>query len=112
MIYLASPYSDPDPIVREYRYRETLDFTIGAIASGHLIFSPIVYGHQMSESFGTDYEVWAPFNDQVIQRSSAVWVLTLPGWEASRGIRHELSLAKSLGLPIEYFEWTPRHAYN
>ena len=47
MIYLASPYSDPDPIVREKRFAAACLAAASLIGSGEAVFSPIVHGHPL-----------------------------------------------------------------
>ncbi len=104
MIYLASPYSDPDPFIRNRRFIGAREFTMQTMDEGHLIFSPIVYGHQFSSDFEKpyEYEHWVQFNNALLYRATAVWVLRLKGWEKSRGIEYELRQAAQLALPISY----------
>jgi hypothetical protein len=105
MIYLASPYSHPDPAVREQRYAAALLFTAQQLSEGIAIFSPIVYGHQLSivHSFPTDAKSWASFNDDMLDICDRLWVLKLDGWEQSVGVAEEIRQAKALDLPISYF---------
>lgn len=107
MIYLASPFTDPDENVEKQRYMKAFLFTANHMASNKRpIFSPIVYGYNF---YKTDYvggtkEAWQFFNDNMIKLSSQVWVLTLPGWDNSRGVGHEILKASELNIPIEYVE--------
>ena len=94
LIYLASPYSNPSEAVRLTRYFQALAFTTQKLKEGYAIFSPIVYGEQMAKHIGTDFESWATLNDRVLTACDAFWVLTLPGWRQSRGVRHEINLWK------------------
>jgi hypothetical protein len=107
MIYLASPYSHASPTVREQRYRDVLRLSAQLIFTNQLtVFSPIVYGHQMSVEFGvaTDAETWAGFNTAMQRQCTAVYVACLDGWKDSRGIAAEIALAEQLAQPITYLD--------
>lgn len=103
MIYLASPYSHPSPNVRELRFRKTAEFMLKQAAKGTFIFSPIVYLHSISWMIPETFDVQA-FDDRCLRACSSLWVLKLPGWEESVGIRHELALAQKLELPVTFLE--------
>ena len=44
MIYLASPYSHPDPLVRQARFDAACHAAAGPIQAGHAVVAPIVHG--------------------------------------------------------------------
>ena len=104
MLYLCTPYTHADPTFMEYRFQQAAAFTYHHIEQGRVIFSPIVYAHQLVELFGapTDALAWASFNEEMLVRASAVWVLKLDGWRESRGIAAELLFADRTGLPVAY----------
>lgn len=99
LIYIASPYSHPDAAVRLARYEHAKRYTAELLRLGFAAFSPIVYGHGMADAVGTHYEPWAKFNDAIISKCSAVHILALDGWKASRGIAHELMVAETYKVP-------------
>ncbi len=49
MIYLASPYSHPDAVVREYRFRAACQAAASVMRSGQHVFSPIAHSHAIAE---------------------------------------------------------------
>ena len=102
--YIASPYTHLDPEVRKLRYELVLEYTQKLVEQGHVCFSPIVYGHLLvvNTNLPFDFEYWKAFNDTIIGVSTRMIVLTIDGWEESAGIAYEISLAQSLGIPIEY----------
>lgn len=100
MIYLASPYTHADPAVMTHRYEVTKLYTQHQLRMGICLFSPIVYGRAMEAAIGHKYEDWLKFNDTIILRCNYVWVLQLDGWEASRGVAHEMELAEEFSIPI------------
>lgn len=91
MIYLASPYSGT-PEQMQHRYNITLAYTAEAIRQGNKIFSPIVYGHHMADIVGTSAAAWKEINDVMIARATDLWVLTIDGWQDSKGVKQEIAL--------------------
>lgn len=110
MIYLASPYSHPSKNVREHRYLMARGFTLWALRNSLAIFSPIVYGKDMEQQIGMNFEAWQILNDSMVKVCPQFWVLTLDGWEESKGVAHEIELARSLGRSIVYAE--PREVHR
>ena len=43
MIYLASPYSDPDPAVRQSRFEAACKATAEMLRAGLIVFSPVMW---------------------------------------------------------------------
>lgn len=104
MIYLASPYSDPSPHVREHRFLLAQHFAAYWLRLGSPIFSPIVYCHDMAiaHALPTDFTFWREFNRKMLERATDLWVLKLPGWEESSGVQSEIQMAKARNLPVVY----------
>lgn len=107
MIYLASPYSHPDPRVREQRYFTVCFAAAKMMAAGHHIFSPIAHTHGICEQ-GTylglayPYEFWKKFDEEMLRLCSELWVLRMDGWEESVGIKAEIVYAASIGKSFKY----------
>ena len=101
MIYIASPYSHPDPAVMQQRFEAVRDYTIQQTNLGQTVFSPIVYGHELAKvgNLGTCHEFWLEFNEHMLAGSRSMTVLMLDGWDASRGVQHELEFAARLSIP-------------
>ena len=103
MIYLASPYTHPDAQVREARFRAACRKTADMLRDGVLTYSPIVHSHPLSLlGLPGDWPFWAAHNERMLESSSALHVLQLPGWEESRGIQAEVQIAGGLHLPVRY----------
>ncbi len=114
-IYLASPYSSPDPAVRELRYQCVCDIAAMFMRNGSIVFSPIVHGHQLSmRGLPTDFAFWQRHCLSFLKNwATALWVCKMQGWEESRGIKAEIVEAERLNLPIVYWnttEWERDHA--
>lgn len=103
MIYLVSPYSSPDPTVREQRFHAACGATAQLLRLGHITFSPVVHGHPLA-IFGlpTDWSYWKPFARAMIRLSDEVVVLTLDGWRKSVGVAAEIEIAGEFGTPVRY----------
>jgi hypothetical protein len=105
MIYLASPYSHPDAAVRQQRYEAVATF-VAERFGGRVIFSPIVYSHNMAVAYDLplDAAAWQRFNNAMQYAAKETWVLMLPGWEQSRGVQYEIEFAKQFDHEITYVE--------
>lgn len=97
-IYVASPYSDPDPYVREDRYLTVMGYTADLIRRKVAAFSPIVYSHDMAirHNFPKDYMFWQRFNTAMLLSAEAVHILCMDGWKDSKGIDVEIELCKEI----------------
>lgn len=112
MIYIASPYSHPDPTIQEHRFLEVRDFTARLLSAGFVVFSPIVYGHEMAKDHHMkgDALTWKRFNFDMIRRCEAIYLLQLPGWKESKGVDMELRLASILDMPVVRYNMEYRGA--
>ena len=104
MIYLASPYSHPDPAVRQQRFEAVCAAAARMMARGQHVFSPIAHSHPIALAGGlpTGWEYWEVFDRVLIGACAEVRVLMLDGWNHSAGIREETRIALELGKPVLY----------
>lgn len=104
LIYLASPYSHPDPEVREKRFRDVCHAAGRLMRLGLHIYSPIAHSHPiaMQTDLPTSWEFWSAYDEAIISRCSEVRVLTIAGWETSIGITAEIEIANRLGIPVTF----------
>jgi nucleoside 2-deoxyribosyltransferase len=109
MIYLASPYSHSEAVVREQRFRAACQATAWLIAAGHVVFSPIVHGHPLvHHGLPTDWSFWERFDRDHLVRCDEVVVLMLDGWRDSVGVAAEIRIAAELGKQVRYLAPDPR----
>ena len=106
LIYLASPYSDPDPGVREQRFQDVCEAAAYLIRQGHFIFSPIAHSHPIALcGLPGDWVFWAAHNREWLARCDELWVLRLPGWSTSQGVGNEQRIARDNNQRIRYVDW-------
>ena len=105
IIYLASPYSAPDPAVRAARFRAACHATAELMRAGHVVLSPIVLTHPLT-AFGlpTDWSYWERCDREFLRCCDEVVVLTLERWEQSVGVQAEIRLAAELAKPVSFLD--------
>lgn len=103
MIYLASPYSDPDPSIRQRRYDEIVEAVAAMTSAGHGIYSPILHFHipSVRHKLPGDFEFWQRINLDMIDRADRFWVFKQKGWKESAGVTAEIAYAQSQ-FEVEY----------
>jgi hypothetical protein len=97
-VYLASPYSDEQKSTREWRYKQAEVFTARKLAEGITIYSPIVHCHHLAlgHELPKDFEFWKEHNYNMLKPCQELWVLMIPGWRDSKGVREEIEFAQEL----------------
>lgn len=105
IVYLAAPYSDPDPEVRLARYEMATMAAAALAAEGLVVFSPLTMTHPMDilmagsgKTLGSDH--WVAFDEAFMEVCSEIRVLALDGWDQSRGVKREMQFFKERGRPI------------
>lgn len=106
LIYLATPYSHPNPEVMEQRFRAVNKVAAKLMEQGLHIFSPISHSHPISieGNLPTNWEYWESYDRVFLNASQKLIVLKLDGWEESVGVAAEIRIAGELGIDIEYIE--------
>jgi hypothetical protein len=107
IIYLASPYSHPDSMVRKQRYDQVTKYAAKQIAAGNIVFSPITYGHIMTEfeTLPTNFEFWENFCFSFLSKCDEMHILKIEGWEISNGIDMEEQFCYVNNIPIKYIDY-------
>ncbi|MDE2097534.1 MAG: DUF1937 family protein [Patescibacteria group bacterium] len=103
-IYIASPYSHPEPFVRESRYLQVSKYVRDCLESGVCVFSPIVHCHELAKIWGLPKEAdyWQEYNRAMLLGARKLEVLCLSGWKESQGVSWEIKESERQGLPIDY----------
>lgn len=107
IVYLATPYSHPDPKVRVQRYEAVTRHAAKMVAEGLVVFSPITMTHPIEVLGETDpapTEYWIAFDEPFMDACAEAVVLMLPGWESSRGVAREIAHFTAQSKPILFVE--------
>ena len=106
MIYLATPYSNPDKAVRLARFEYACRIAGRLMAAGHVVFSPIAHTHPIAvrSDLPLDWEYWQRFDREFLKVSEKMVVVMMDGWRESKGISAEVLIAEELQIPIEFIE--------
>lgn len=112
IIYLAGPYSNNAPISsgsstaekRLARFNAVTEVAKQLIEAEHIVYSPLTMTHpidlRMANDPGSDY--WVAFDEAIMQHCSAIYILKLPGWDQSSGVRREIEFFKEQGIQPVY----------
>ena len=106
MIYLSSPYSHPEALVRAARFRLACEAVAKMLRAGEHVISPIVHCHPVAiaHDLPTDFAFWQAYNRDTLKRCDRMVVLKLAGWEESVGVAGEIEMAAEFNIPVEYRE--------
>ena len=104
MIYLAIPYSHPDPKVREARFIVANRVAATLIAGGEHVFSPITHAHPMAKEHDLPigWEYWAQYDRKFLRLCDRLVVVGIPGYDESEGVKAEIGIAYKLGVKVSY----------
>ena len=103
-IYLASPYSDPDPLIRELRHYQAMRATADLLRAGRYVYSPIVHCHELAKKYAlpTHFDFWQNYNFAMLRAASFFAILQADGWKDSLGVLAESNEATRLNLDRMY----------
>ena len=104
LVYLASPYSHPNPNVREMRFIAACHAAADLMRQGYRVFSPIAHGHSIAvrSPLPETWDFWREQDFAVLRHCDRLFVLTLSNWIRSVGVRAEIEIMRELGKPVEY----------
>ncbi len=121
-IYLASPYTalrednTYDDILMQERYTAVTECFQKLVAAGLIVYCPITMSHHIDclhrnlHGNRMPPEFWYEFDKPFIQHASQLFILKLPGWEESKGLKDEIETAKDRHIPVTYLEFISTHA--
>lgn len=104
LIYLATPYSSPDPEIQEERFLAVNRVAAKLMSQGLHIYSPISHTHPIANAGdlprGWDY--WEQYDRAVLAACVGMMVFCQDGWRQSKGVSAEIEIAHEMGLPVQY----------
>lgn len=106
LAYVAAPYSafrDKNQLMRDIA-RISADYMIAH--PGQFLVSGLCnhYACLENPTLGTDFAFWKEFCVDLMRRCDKLIVIRFGGWDESVGVRGEIHLAMTLGLPIEFID--------
>lgn len=106
IIYLASPYSNPDDKIRRENFEKISKIAANLCSKGHVAFSPITYGHTLVAftEMPTDWPFWQNFCLGFLEVADELHVYKMEGWNHSRGVAEEIEFAIKNGIEIKYID--------
>lgn len=107
-IYLACPYSHPDPTIREYRFRVVNRVAGRLMKQGHLVFSPISHTHPIcvAQDLPYNYDFWKDYDETFMDWAEEFMIVIMEGHLESDGINRERKYMNEQGKPVSYIEPT------
>jgi len=104
VIYLASPYSDSNPLVQDYRHWKACIVAAKLIQAGYHVYSPIAHTHALATAgdLPHGFGFWREYDFWFISHVDEIYVLMLPGWDTSVGVMAEIEMARQLGKRVTY----------
>jgi hypothetical protein len=101
--YVAGPYTALDSKVQEDRETQHCVLSAELLKAGYLVYSPIAETANLAKygsMLGTNWDTWREKDLRQLEMSDGMIILTLPGWEASRGLRGEIKYCIIYGIPM------------
>lgn len=86
-----------------YRFDAVCRTAAALIRQGVVVVSPIAHSHPIfvcDPETGSSFEAWQQLDEALIIASEEMWVLALPGWDESRGVRSEIQFCIRNGIPV------------
>ena len=104
LVYLAVPYSHPDPAIRQQRFEAVNVVAAKLMLEGLHIFSPISHTHPiaLAGDLPTGFDFWEQYDRAILETCRQVLVLMLDGWKESKGVTAEIAMAQKIGIPVDY----------
>lgn len=105
--YLSQPYNGSEA-EKQFRYEAGAKMCLALLEKGLSVFSPIVHNHNLlayADQFSVEKRraLFLPFDLTMLDRAKGMFILTLPGWEASYGVQMEIDFCQKKQKPMHYF---------
>jgi hypothetical protein len=108
MLYLACPYSHPNPQIRDDRFRIVNHAAAKLMQAGIVVFSPLSHSvpisSELSDTMTQSHEFWMLQDLPILRRCDEILVLGLRGWHESLGVRQEIFEAITYKIPITFIQ--------
>ncbi len=106
LLYLAAPYTHPDPKVIQMRVEECFKAMTFLADQGFHCYAPTVHWHQQSlDCKDLGYKYYSAHGLEMLKRCDAIAILCLPLWDQSSGIKKEYAQACDANQRVYYLDW-------
>lgn len=114
MIYLAQPYSHPDPKMMDIRAKLGMRACAFLFNQGKDVYAPIVHWHEVAKKhkLATDAATWQQHNFHMLDLAKSIYFLTCQGWTESVGLRGEFEFANQHNISMWLMDLTVVGQYN
>lgn len=103
LAYLATPYSSPDPAVREARMKTFYEVDTYLSTQGWVTVSPMYKVEAVKKCPDPVLDnpfFWANYCIKLLMRCQVMIIITSEGWGESTGIKAELDHCRDQGIPV------------
>jgi hypothetical protein len=102
-IYIAGPYTHPYQEVRANREHQLTNAAATVAKHGHIVYSPITHSAPLTRrGLNLTHDEWMAFDKPFMELCDVLLVVTLDGWEQSKGVWHEIETFGMADKTIEY----------
>jgi hypothetical protein len=106
LIYLAAPYTDPNPDVCEQRMAQFCIVDAHLCKQGLITVSPLSkHWMKYHTNIPLTWDFWKTYSEKLMEKCDALYVIMLDGWDVSEGVLAEIELAKKMSLEIKYLDY-------
>ena len=97
LVYLAAPYSHPDPMVVEERMITYCRVDSKLLTAGMMTISPLMkhYVLEHGDLLG-DWGYWQNYAKLLLLKCDVICIICMDGWKESEGVQAEIEIAKNL----------------
>ena len=107
VLYLACPYSHPDPTMREYRYSTVNRVAAQLMKAGIVVFSPLSHSVPIARhipELEMSHKFWMDQDLPLLRLCDEVLIVGLDDWTKSQGVKSEMFEALANAKPITLIE--------
>lgn len=105
MIYLAAPYSHPDPVVKQQRIDMFYEYDAKLSQVGLFVVSPLYKVETAKRhDMPSDWEYWKEYCLTLLGKCDKMVVLKFDGWDSSPGVTAEIEFCNQHLIPIVFVD--------